>query len=88
MTESVVSKTGKVLFGADLDFAWCHLVLKAADLKRILPEIKSRDLTVFAEIVFSLRKSIITRDVDWLSWDDPYILGKDAGELKSMPFPW
>lgn len=80
--ESMTSLAGKVLFNKYLDFFWCHLVLEIVDLKEILPKIESHDLTVFTEIVLSLLDRIMTKKVDWLSWEDPFILGKDPQKYK------
>ena len=49
----------------------------------ILPRIKNRDLSMVAEIVLLLRDAIKTEDVDWLAWEDPFILERDALELKA-----
>jgi hypothetical protein len=33
-------------------------------------------------MIFYLQDDIQTRDVDWLAWEDPMILSRDAAELK------
>jgi hypothetical protein len=81
--EQMVTTAGKWLFGKSLDFAWCHLVLPAHQLQHILPLITRRDLAMFCELVLALKDEIKTRDVDWLAWEDPFILGRDARQLKS-----
>jgi hypothetical protein len=80
--EAMVTMAGHHLFGRKLDYAWCHLVLPAAELRRIMPLVKNRDLSMVAEMIFYLRDHIQTRDVDWLAWEDPFVLSCDPVELK------
>jgi hypothetical protein len=80
--ERFVTTLGKILFGKTLDYAWCHLVLRASTLAEILPAVKNHDLSMMAEIVLQLQADIRTREVDWLAWEDPFILGRDPDELK------
>jgi len=35
-----------------------------------------------AEMIYYLQDRIQTRDVDWLAWEDPFILSRDTRELK------
>ena len=35
-----------------------------------------------AEMIFYLQEDIQTRDVDWLAWEDPFLLERDPAELK------
>jgi hypothetical protein len=35
-----------------------------------------------AEMILKLQHDIQTREVDWLAWEDPFIEGRDADELK------
>ena len=35
-----------------------------------------------AEMVLFLQPEIKTREVDWLAWEDPFILRRDPEELK------
>ena len=35
-----------------------------------------------AEMILHVQADVKTREVDWLAWEDPFILGRDAGELK------
>lgn len=81
-TESMVTELGRVLFGRELDYAWCHLAVCSADLRKILPRVKAHDFVILAEIVLLLKNKITTKDVDWLSWEDPFILGKDPESYK------
>ena len=47
-----------------------------------MPLVKNPDLSMVAEMIFYLQDHIQTRDVDWLAWEDPFILSRDAAELK------
>ena len=38
---------------------------------------------MLAELVLALRDRIGTQAVDWLAWEDPYILGCDADALRA-----
>jgi len=44
--------------------------------------VKNQDLSMVAEMIFYLQRTIHTRDVDWLAWEDPFIFGREAAELK------
>jgi len=80
--ESFVTNIGQTLFGKRLDYAWCHLVIQAKLLHEIMPFVKRHDLSMVAEMILPVQKDVRTRDVDWLAWEDPFILGRDADELK------
>ena len=80
--EGIVTTVGRNLFGRDLDYAWCHIAVAARDLRRIMPLVKNPDLSMVAEMIFYLQETIQTRDVDWLAWEDPFILGRGLIELK------
>ena len=80
--EAMVTVIGEGYFGKALDFAWCHLVVQAGQLRTILPQVKRHDLAILAELVLLLAPAIQTRAVDWLAWEDPFILGRDAQQLK------
>jgi hypothetical protein len=79
----MVTKTGEFLFGQSLDFAWCHMAVQAHRLGGVVPHIRSHDMGLFAELVIALRDEISTIDVDWLSWEDPFIFGRDPQDLRS-----
>ncbi len=81
--ENMVTEVGKLLFGRSLDFAWCHVVVEARDLRRILPAARDDGFAMIATIILMLRNEIRTQDVDWLAWEDPLILGRDAAKLKA-----
>jgi hypothetical protein len=80
--EGIVTTVGRNLFGKELDYAWCHIAVRAGELRKIMPCIKNLGLSMVAEMIFYLQENIHTRDVDWLAWEDPFILGRDAVELK------
>jgi hypothetical protein len=80
--EGMVTTVGRHLFGRELDYAWCHLVVRAGELREIIPLVENPGLSMVAEIIYYLRSDIQTREVDWLSWEDPFILRRDAPALK------
>lgn len=80
--EGMVTTVGRHLFGRELDHAWCHIVVQAAQLSKVMPLVKNTDLSMVAEMIFYLQHRIQTRDVDWLAWEDPFILSRDAVKLK------
>ncbi len=82
--EGIVTTVGRNLFGRDLDYAWCHLVVRAGQLREIIPLVKNPDLSMVAEMVFYLQENIQTREVDWLAWEDPFLLERDAEEWKRV----
>ena len=81
--EGMITRTGALLFGQTLDFAWCHLAVRAGDLAALLPGTGAEDMSLLAEILIALRQHVITRDVDWLAWEDPFFLGRPADELRA-----
>ena len=81
--EGIVTTVGKNLFGRELDYGWCHIVVQAWQLREIMPLVKNPDLSMVAEMIYYMHDTIKTRDVDWLAWEDPFILGRDAAELKA-----
>ena len=80
--ESFVTSIGQTLFGKSLDYGWCHFVIQARQLREIMPLIKSHDLSMVAEMILHVQADIKTCEVDWLAWEDPFILGRDADELR------
>ena len=80
--ESFVTTIGEILFGRSLDYAWCHLVARASQLAKILPKVRNPDLSMVAEMVLFLQHDIKTKEVDWLAWEDPFILSRDPEKLK------
>lgn len=80
--EQMVTRTGELLLQQTLDFAWCHLALQARQLQAVLPLVHKPDLSMMAELVLNLRDKIQAQDVAWLAWEDPFIYGRDAQQLK------
>lgn len=80
--EGIVTKVGKNLFGKELDYAWCHLVVQAKQLREIVPLTTRPDISMVAEMIYYMQEDIKTREVDWLAWEDPFIFNRDAEELK------
>jgi hypothetical protein len=80
--ESFVTTIGRSLFGKSLDYAWCHLVVRAAQLQSILSLVRNRDLSMVAEMILLLQSDIKTKEVDWLAWEDPFVKSRDPEGLK------
>jgi hypothetical protein len=80
--EGIVTTIGRNLFGKELDYGWCHIAIQAKQLREVMPFVKNPDLSMVAEMIFYMQDTIKTRDVDWLSWEDPFILSRNAAELK------
>lgn len=80
--ESMVTEVGRILFNKTLDFTWCHLTLTAQQLKDSLPFLTAHDLVITAQIILSYKDIIHTKVVDWLAWEDPFILNKKSEEYK------
>jgi hypothetical protein len=80
--ESFITTVGRILFGKSLDYAWCHLVVRATQLREIMPLVGNRDLSMVTEMILRLQSDIKTKEVDWLGWEDPFILVRDPEELK------
>lgn len=80
--EGIVTTVGKNLFDVELDYAWCHIAVRAAQLCDVMPLVKNPDLSMVAEMIFYMQDHIQTRDVDWLAWEDPFILSRNADQLK------
>lgn len=80
--EGMVTTVGRNLFGKELDYAWCHIVVTAGQLREIMPLVKNPDLSMVAEMIYYLQDNIQTREVDWLAWEDPFIFGREAAPLK------
>lgn len=80
--EMMATRAGELLFGQTLDFAWCHLVIQAGLLREILPGVKNADISMLAEMTLLLRDKLTSKAVDWLAWEDPFLLSCDATHLK------
>ena len=81
-TERIATLVGELLLRRSLDFAWCHLAIQAEHLMRILPAVQSHDMSMMAELVLLCQDQINTLEVDWLAWEDPFILACDPAALK------
>lgn len=80
--EHLVARVGELLYNQTYDFGWSYMVLQATDLAWLLPQLNSLDFGVLIEVLLLLRPRLLTRDVDWLAWEDPFILARDADELR------
>ena len=80
--EGIVTTVGHHLFGGELDYAWCHIVVRAGQLREVIPQVQNPDLSMVVEMIFYMQGNIHTRYVDWLAWEDPFIFGREAVELK------
>ena len=80
--ERFVTTIGKILFGKSLDYAWCHLVIQASQLNNIMPLVRNADLSMVTEMILLLQSNIKTKEVDWLAWEDPFVVRRDPEELK------
>jgi hypothetical protein len=80
--ENMVTTAGRLLFGRSLDYAWCHIALPAGRLLQIIPTITRRDMAHVAEYILPIRDETRSKAVDWLAWEDPFIFGLDADQLR------
>lgn len=81
--EQMVTQVGQWLLGKQLDFAWCYLVLQAKQLQQMIPHIHRRDISLVAEFTLAGKDIIKTKEVDWLAWEDPFILDRNPQQLKA-----
>jgi hypothetical protein len=81
--EGFVTKIGEQLFGKTLDYGWCHLVVRAGELREVMPKVTHAGLSMVAEMILHMQHHIQTRDVDWLAWEDPFLAGRDPFEMKT-----
>ena len=81
--EQVAITLGRYLLHRYFDFAWSYLVIRAAQLDAILPDLQQRTFGILAEVVLALHQNLRTQDVDWLFWEDPFIEGRDADALRA-----
>ena len=81
--ENMVTIAGQWIFHKTIDFAWCHLAVQAGQLGEALQRTHQPDLSMVAELVLAMIDTVNTQDVDWLAWEDPFILGWDAQMLKT-----
>jgi hypothetical protein len=81
--EGFVTKIGGQLFGKTLDYGWCHLVVRAGELRLVMPKVTHAGLSMVAEMILHMQHHIRTRDVDWLTWEDPFLMRRDPAEMKA-----
>jgi len=81
--EMMATRAGELLFGLTLDFAWCHLAIRAGLLQSILSDVRNADISMLAEMTLLLRNRLTSIAVDWLAWEDPFLLECDAKRLKT-----
>jgi hypothetical protein len=81
--ERFATTVGEHFFGKTLDFAWCHLVIQASQLADIMPYTHYSNISMVAEIILPIVEIVQTQDVDWLAWEDPFVLSRDAATLKT-----
>jgi hypothetical protein len=81
--EGFATTVGEYFFGKTIDFAWCHLVIQASQLARVMPHTHYSDISMVAEMILPIVDIVQTQDVDWLAWEDPFVLSRDASELKA-----
>ena len=80
--EGMAIRASELVLHRGLDLTWCHLALTAGQLSSILRLIQRRDLVMLGEMVLLLRDQLTIQTVDWLAWEDPFILGCDPQTLK------
>ncbi len=80
--EGFVTQIGEQLFGKTLDYGWCHLVVRARELREVMPKVTHPGLSMVAEMILHLQHHLHTRDVDWLAWEDPFLTSRDPLEMK------
>jgi hypothetical protein len=81
-TEQFVTRVGELLFGQILDFAWCHLAMRSSQLRKIIDRVSNHDLSMLADIVIAVKDVVRMHDVDWLEWEQPFLLHRDTRDLK------
>jgi hypothetical protein len=80
--ESMATTLGKILYGKELDFFWCDLAVRAETLKKIAEKVKTPDFRILAELIFPIKDDLVVKKVDWLEWEDPFVLGKESAGFK------
>jgi hypothetical protein len=80
--EGSITTAGEALLGRSLDFAWCYMTLSAGRLAQLMPAVTRSDMSMLAEMVVELCDELQVVEVDWLAWEDPYLLGRDAAALR------
>jgi hypothetical protein len=81
--EKFATTVGELLFGRQLDFTWCHLAICASQLEEVASQVKHHDMSMQAEMVLAIQDSVTMQEVDWLEWEDPFLLNCSGNDLKS-----
>jgi hypothetical protein len=81
--EGFVTRVGETLFGQALDYGWCHLVVRASELRQVMLKVTHPGISMVAEMILHMQHHIRTRAVDWLAWEDPFHAGCDPATLKA-----
>jgi hypothetical protein len=81
--EGMVTRVGEWLFNKTLDFAWCHMAIQSRQLAEVLPRTRQTDLSIVTEMILGMLESVHTKEVDWLAWEDPFVLERDPKKLKT-----
>jgi hypothetical protein len=81
--EYLTTSLGELVFEKKLEFSWCHLAVTSSLLRQSLPKETGPGFTFMAQIIIPLIPELTVSEVDWLSWEDPYILDRDQAELKA-----
>jgi hypothetical protein len=80
--EAMVVRAGELLDGRRIDYAWCHMVVESCRLQEALKLTRQRNWAFVSELVLTLGPGVRTKEVDWLAWEDGFILGVEEGALK------
>jgi hypothetical protein len=85
LAEKLLSDFSNLLFKKNLDFVWCQMSVKAFELRKIVQLLKSHgfsDLRLHAYLLYLLKDIVTLKEVDWLDWEDPYVLNIDPSKLR------
>ncbi len=82
--EKFITSIGELVLGKTLDFAWCHFVVQAVWLRRIISQVQNSDMSMMADLILLCKGNINTQDVDWLEWEDPFFSTYEASQLKQL----
>lgn len=80
--EGMATQLGRWVLGKSLDFAWCHLVIRAGQLAAAVRDADQPDLSMMAQVLLHIQAGVKTKEVDWLAWEDAFLLGRDPAELR------
>jgi hypothetical protein len=80
--EAMVVRAGELLDGRRIDYAWCHMVVECSRLQSALRQTSQHNWAFVSELLLRLGPGVKTKSVDWLAWEDAFILGVEAEALK------